>query len=180
VKTKTLCAGKYLRLALFDGYEAVERINCTGVAVIAPITDKNEIVLVEQYRRAIDARMIELPAGLVGDPGSLKDESMEDAARRELLEETGYEAETLELIGRWPTSGGMSSEIATVFLARGLKRVGSGGGDDTENIVVHVVPLATAGDWLREMEKKGFFLDPKIFSALYFATRPAAPRGNRR
>jgi len=62
----------------------------------------------------------------------------------------------------------------TFFLARGCRRVGDGGGDETEDIEVHVVPLDQADAWLERKRAGGVLLDPKIFAALYFAKQHAS------
>jgi ADP-ribose pyrophosphatase len=163
---KTLGEGKYLRLVIEGHYEFVERVNATGVVVIVPVTDNGKIVLVEQRRLPIGRNMVELPAGLVEDG-----ETLDGAAGRELLEETGYEPKELRKLGRWPTSSGMSSEIVSVYLATGLRKKGEGGGDATEQITVHAVDIKQADAWLDKMERAGAMLDPKIYAGLYLYQR---------
>jgi 8-oxo-dGTP pyrophosphatase MutT (NUDIX family) len=87
---RILAEGKFLRLVVENGWEWVERRNTQGAVVIAAITEHNEIVLIEQYRIPLAARVIELPAGLAGDEPGSRHEALIEAARRELLEETGY------------------------------------------------------------------------------------------
>jgi ADP-ribose pyrophosphatase len=160
-------AGRYLNLIERDHWEFVTRPNAHAVVVITAVTPENEIVLVEQFRKPVDARIIELPAGLVGDQGN-PDEPVLEAAGRELVEETGFEASTLELLMECPTSAGMTDEIISFVLARGLRRVGPGGGDESEDIETHLVPLAEADNWLDDKHRAGIPLDPKIFTALYW------------
>jgi len=93
---------------------------------------------------------------------------MEAAARRELLEETGYKAEHLSLLVGGPVSSGLSAEIITFFQALDVVKKGPGGGDVTESIKVHEIPLKEADLWLYEMEQKGFLVDPKVYVGLYF------------
>ena len=88
-----------------------------------PLTDEDELVLVEQYRIPVQSRVLELPAGLVGDDGDL-DEDFRVAANRELLEETGYRASSLEELLTSPSTPGMANEMITIFFAGGLERVG--------------------------------------------------------
>lgn len=159
--------GRYLSLMERDQWEFVTRSNAHAVVVLCAVTPDDEIVLVEQYRRPVDSRVIELPAGLVGDLHG-PDETVLEAAGRELIEETGFEAASLELLMECPTSSGMTDEIISFVMARGLRRVGLGGGDASEDIETHVVPLAGIDDWLRERSTAGLPLDPKIFSALYW------------
>lgn len=159
--------GRYLNLVERGSWEFVTRTNAHAVAVLVALTPGREIVLVEQYRRPVDARVIELPAGLVGDLDD-PEEPLLEAAGRELIEETGYEAGHLELLMECPTSSGMTDEIISFVLARDLKRVGPGGGDDSEDIETHVVPLAEADRWLEMKRASGLLLDPKLFTALHW------------
>ena len=99
------------------------------------------------------------------------DESILEAARRELIEETGFAAHSLEPIMDCPSSAGMTDEIVSFIRAGGLERVGPGGGDDSEDIEVHAVPLAEIDGWLEERHRRGIPLDPKIFAALYWLGR---------
>jgi ADP-ribose pyrophosphatase len=125
-------------------------------------------LLVEQFRAAIGGATIELPAGLVGDlPGSADEQAVE-AAHRELLEETGYRAERIEWLTAGPSSAGMSNETVAFVRAYGLRREHDGGGDDTERIIVHQVPLRDAARWMLAKVDAGYALDPKVFAALYF------------
>ncbi|MEI7751862.1 MAG: NUDIX hydrolase [Candidatus Omnitrophota bacterium] len=160
--------GKYLNLVCEGSWEYVKRNNCSGVVVIVPMTSSGNVVFVEQFRRPVEAQVIEWPAGLVNDKMSHDSETMEAAARRELFEETGYEAEHLALLVGGPVSSGLSSEIITFYQALDVVKKGSGGGDVTESIKVHEIPLKEADLWLYEMERKGFLVDPKIYVGLYF------------
>jgi ADP-ribose pyrophosphatase len=159
--------GRYLSLLERDGWEFASRSNASSVVVLIPVTSAGEIVLVEQYRKPVAARVIELPAGLVGDLTD-PDESILDAAARELEEETGYAASKMELLMECPSSAGMSDEVVSFVLVTGLTRVGPGGGDESEDIEVHTVPLEDVDDWLIRQQSAGKPLDPKIYSALYW------------
>ena len=161
-----IAEGRFLRLLKRGSWEYVERVNVADVAVLVPITAENEIVLVEQYRIPVQATMIELPAGLVGDEDGRRGESLRAAANRELEEETGYRANCLTLLARSPSSGGMTSETVAFLHATGLRRVGSGGGVDGEDIRVHVVPLNDLMRWLPDREREGCLIDPKIYAGV--------------
>ncbi len=163
-----LCQGKYLQLIREDNWEYVKRVNCSGIVVIVPMTKDKKVVFVEQFRRPLQAQVIEWPAGLVGDHASHASENIETAAQRELLEETGYEAKKLTWITEGPVSSGLSSEIITFYAALDLVKKGQGGGDSTEAIKVHEVPLAEAEIWLETMAKNGRLVDPKVYVGLYF------------
>jgi len=167
VEDITRYRGRYLSLLERDGWEFASRCNASGVVVIIAVTDDGSIVFVEQYRKPVRARVIELPAGLVGDhadPG----ESVIQAARRELLEETGYAAEHLDVLMACPSSAGISDEIITFVRATGLRRTGPGGGDASEEIEVLAVPLERVDLWLAEQHSAGKPMDPKIYAALYW------------
>ena len=87
-------------------------------AAILALTPENRVLIVRQYRPAVERYMLELPSGLV-DPG----ETPEETARRELLEETGYEAESLEVLGSmFPDTGRLGNRIWNC-LATGVRPV---------------------------------------------------------
>jgi 8-oxo-dGTP pyrophosphatase MutT (NUDIX family) len=96
-KLQVMAEGKFLRLVAQSGWEWVERVNASGAAVIAAVTDDDKLILVEQYRIPMHSRVVDLPAGLVGDDPGTDGEAMIDAARRELFEETGLDAGDAEL-----------------------------------------------------------------------------------
>lgn len=160
--------GRYLGLKERDHWEYAFRTNASGVVVLVPVTDAGELVLVEQYRIPVNGRVMELPAGLVGDNGD-PEEAFETAAHRELLEETGYTATSMEKLLTSPSTPGLSDEIITIFFAGGLQRVGPGGGDHNEDITVHHLPLRHAVDWLEAKQAEGIMLDPKIYAGLFWA-----------
>ncbi len=165
--SRTLHQGRYLRFVERGGWEYVERVGISGVVVIAAVTDRREMVLAEQYRPALDARVVDMPAGLVGDRPGEEHEDLLSAARRELLEETGFEAGRLECLTEGPASSGSSSEVLTILAAWDCRRVATGGGDEYEDIQVHVVPLAKVDAWLEKRRKSGAMVDPKVYAGLY-------------
>jgi ADP-ribose pyrophosphatase len=165
---KILARGRYLEFVDESGWEYVRRTGASGVVVIVATTDDGALVLVEQPRIAIHRRAVELPAGLVGDLSGSEGESLELAARRELEEETGFRAARWRRLAEGPASVGLSAEMVTFFRATGLTRVGAGGGDDTEDITVHLTPLADVPAFLAEKAAAGAAIDPKVFAGLYF------------
>jgi len=166
-----LHTGKFLALINEGRWEYVDRVNATGAAVILAVTAERKVLLVEQYRIPVHTRTIELPAGIIGDgPGGNK-ESQAEAARRELLEETGYAAAKIEPLTAGAASSGLTSEVVTLFKASGLRRAGNGGGVAHENITVHEVPLAQVDAWLADKARAGVLIDPKIYAGLYFLKR---------
>jgi ADP-ribose pyrophosphatase len=167
-ETTILFQGNALTFKKTGHWEYVERTKTSGIVAVLPITDQDEIILVEQFRIPVGKRTIELPAGLAGDVAGEETEELAKAAQRELLEETGYEAQTMELLTEGPPSSGLCTEIITFFRARGLKKVGDGGGDGTENIQVHHVPRAGINAWLEARRAAGCLVDYKIYATLYF------------
>jgi ADP-ribose pyrophosphatase len=170
----TLYKGRYLSMVDREGWEFTTRANARCVVAMVALTDDDEIVLVEQYRKPVGANVIEIPAGLVGDLDD-PDEPVLLAAARELEEETGFAAERLEVLMTCPSSAGMSDEMIAFVRARGLSRVGPGGGDASELIDVHLVPLAEADPWLQNRAAAGHLLDPKVYTALYWLNHETPP-----
>jgi len=160
-------SGRYLGIRERNGWEYATRTNASGVVVIVPVTARRELVLVEQFRTPVNGPVIELPAGLVGDHDDA-DESVHVAAQRELWEETGFRAGQLTHLFNCPSSAGMSDEMLDIFLATDLVREGRGGGDASEDITVHVVPLDEINGWLASALQAGKALDPKIYAGLYW------------
>lgn len=165
---ETLGEGKWLRLLRRGRWEYAERTHGEGLAVvIIAVTPADELLFVEQYRAALDARVIELPAGLVGDQDA--SDTLEAAARRELVEETGWEPGGVEVLTIGPTTAGMSSERAAFVRASALVKVGDGGGVEHEDIVVHAVPLGEAAAWLAARCAGGCEIDLKAWAGLWLA-----------
>ena len=164
----TLYTGKFLALVKEGRWEYVDRIGTTRAAIIVAVTDERKLLLVEQYRIPVHARTIELPAGIVGDEPGGSSESLGDAAKRELLEETGYAADHVEALTTGPASSGLTSEVVTLLLASGLRRVNAGGGVAHENITVHEVPLSEVHHWLAARASEGLLVEPKVYAGLYF------------
>ncbi len=157
--------GKFLNLVREGRWEYCERVNQTRAVMVFAATPEGKVLLVEEYRPPIGCRCLCFPAGLSGDEGA---ESDLEAAKRELLEETGYEAEEMRYLFSGPSSPGLSSETLSFYLATGLRRVGQGGGVENEHITVREAPLADIDAWLAERVAEGIALDPRIFSGLYF------------
>lgn len=166
---ETMCEGKYLRLVRRGRWEYAERTTVGHAVIVIAMTPERKLLFVEQFRVPMQARTIEMPAGLVGD--TQDDDTLEEAARRELLEETGWRADDVRVLMVGPTSAGMSNELVAFVRARGLTRVHAGGGDETENITVHEVPLDDAPRWLAAKMADGYSLDPKLWAGLYLVDR---------
>jgi ADP-ribose pyrophosphatase len=155
--------GKYLRIVRDGRWEFVER--CGGVhAVVILAEHEDKIVLVEQLRVPLGNRKcIELPAGLVGDED---DKGVEETAIKELEEETGFTADRIEVIGEFFSSPGMVAEGYTLVRAHGLRRIGEGGGNDHEEIEVHLVPRAEIAAFVDLKRSEGCGIDTKMLLLL--------------
>jgi ADP-ribose pyrophosphatase len=168
---EVVAAGRFVRLVREGHWEWAERTNASGVVVIAAVTAEGNVLLVEQYRIPVKARVVEMPAGLAGDVVGAEDEALAIAAARELEEETGYRPGRVEVLTAGPVSAGLTSEILTFFRAWDLVRVSAGGGDESEDIVVHEVPLTEVHQWLARKRAEGVQADPKVYAGLYFLER---------
>ena len=158
--------GRYLRMVVDGHWEYVERVHAQGMAVIIiAVTPDDDVLFVEQYRIPLGARTIEMPAGLVGDDNA--HDTLEDAARRELIEETGWKATAVNVLLVGPTSAGMTSERIAFVRATGLTRVGDGGGVAGEDITVHAVPRHDAPAWLMQKSREGYEVDLKLWAGLW-------------
>jgi ADP-ribose pyrophosphatase len=166
-----LRTGKFLALIKEGHWEYVDRVNATGAAIILAVTAEEKILLVEQYRTPVHARTIELPAGIIGDEPGRSNESRAEAARRELLEETGYAADDFVPLMTGPGCSGLTSERVTLFRASGLRRVGKGGGVANEKITIHEIPMVEVVRWLETKARTGVLIDPKIYAGLFFVTQ---------
>ena len=96
-----------------------EYLHHPGASAIIPLTDEGNVILEKQYRHPVKKSFIEIPAGKL-DPR----ESPLNCAKRELREETGFEADHWELLGRFNNAIGYSDEEITIFFAEGLRKVG--------------------------------------------------------
>ena len=164
--------GRYIKTIVDGRWEYVSRTNCREAVGIVPVTDAKELVLIAQYHPPIAGHAIQLPAGLVGDTQATRDEEVRTAAQRELLEETGYSAASLTRLYRGVTSPGLTDEVVTFFLATGLTKEHAGGGDESENIVVHLAPLSGIHEWLNQRQRQGCAIDLKIYAGLHFVDQP--------
>lgn len=167
MKRVTHYEGKYKRFVSVDRWEFVERLNCWGIVGVLAVTEDQRVILVEQMRIPVGKPVIEFPAGLA-DGAAGQGETLEDVAKRELLEETGYEAKKMKLCTQGPISSGSTSDILSLFRAQEIKKVGPGGGDATEAITVHEVPLLEIDSWLKQKEEEGILIDSKVYAGLYF------------
>ncbi|HQP10428.1 MAG TPA: NUDIX hydrolase [Candidatus Omnitrophota bacterium] len=172
-KKHILHSGKFLHFVDRGGWEYFEHNSCSAIVIIVAMTKEGRVIFVEQYRPPVGKKVVEFPAGLVNDHKNRRRESIFSAAKRELMEETGYRAEKIVKLLEGPVSSGSSGDIVTMVRAFDLKKVCCGGGDEFENIIVHEVPLQETDRWLCERRKKGYLIEPKIYTGLYFLKQSA-------
>lgn len=162
VRTRTVYAGKLVSLRVdtvigADGREHQwEVVEHPGAVAILPVLPDGRLLLVRQYRHAVGQELLEAPAGLP-EPG----ESDDDAARRELREETGYRAGRLERLCRYFSSPGFTTETIVVYVARELE---AGEPDRDPGEEMELEPVAP-GD-VAEMIASGRIIDGHTIVAL--------------
>jgi ADP-ribose pyrophosphatase len=162
---ETVWSGKYISVCKQGRWEYVSRTGSTDAVVILAEHD-GKIVLIEQYRVPVGARCLELPAGLVGDEE--KDATVEQTAVKELEEETGFTAGRIERLGEFHSSPGMVAESFTLVRAHGLRKVGEGGGNEHEDISVHVVSRQDIAAFIEQRRAAGVAVDVKLLLFLRF------------
>ncbi|HEY0070203.1 MAG TPA: NUDIX hydrolase, partial [Chloroflexia bacterium] len=132
------------KVRLHDGRERPREIVVHPGAVALVVVDaEDRLVMVRQYRRAADSVLLEVPAG-TREPG----EDAETCARREVLEETGYSAGTVERLGGFYSAPGFCTEFLECYLLTGLSE-GQAGGDEDENIEIELLTFEQALDTIR-------------------------------
>lgn len=135
-----------------------EIIKHPGAVAILAITDEGKIILVEQYRKALERSIVEIPAGKL-EAG----EKPEVTARRELAEETGYDCKELTYLQSFATSPGFADEIIHIFVARGLFELDEKAElDEDEFVELLEVTIEEA----EEMMRKGEIFDAKTAFAI--------------
>jgi ADP-ribose pyrophosphatase len=156
---EVMCEGKFVRLVKRGKWEFASRArNINAVVILAEHDGK--VILIDQPRVPLGARCVELPAGLVGDEDP--DATVEATAIKELEEETGFTAERIEVLGEFYASPGMVSESFALVRAHGVRRVGDGGGNDNEDINVHLVARADIPNFIEQKRAEGFGIDVKL------------------
>jgi ADP-ribose pyrophosphatase len=149
-------------LRLPDGHETrLDIVEHVGSVIILPLDENRNILFVRQYRHAARLDLLELPAGTLN-----KDEAPEACARREVREETGMAAGSLELLGGFYLAPGYSTEYMRVYLATDL-RDDPLEADADEFLTVERIPLADA----LAMCERGEVPDAKSLAALVLARK---------
>jgi len=145
-----------------DGSEVTrEVVSINNAAAIVPVTPEGRIVLIRQFRYPLKGALVEIPAGIIDG-----DESPEDCARREVLEETGYGAGELTWLGKIHTSPGICTEVIDLYLARKLEK-GEQSLDHGEIIEPREVEFGEA----LEMIDRGEITDAKTICGLLLAKK---------
>jgi len=162
---EVMWAGKFVRAVRRGQWEYAGRTNnIRAVVILAEFEGK--VILVDQPRVPLGKRSLELPAGLVGDTDP--NATIEGTAVKELEEETGFTANHVERLGDFYASPGMLSEGFTLVRATGLRKIGAGGGDENEDINVHLVPRAEVPAFIEQKRREGFGMDVKLLLLLDF------------
>ena len=156
---QTMWQGKYISALKRGRWEYVSRTGSTNAVVILAEHD-GQMILIEQYRVPVGARCLELPAGLVGDED--QHATVEGTAVKELEEETGFTCASVERLGEFHSSPGMVAESFTLVRAHGVRKVGEGGGNDHEDIAVHLVAREDIPEFIRTRRDAGVAVDVKL------------------
>ena len=159
-EVREVFAGRLLRVEVqrwSDPDREREVVRHPGAVAAVPLVG-DDVVLVRQLRESVGKRLLEIPAGIRDVAG----ESLEDTARREVLEETGYRVTDMEPLGRIHSSPGFSDEVVELFLAKAERT----GASPEEAIEVVTMPLAAAVDAVR----RGDITDAKTVAALLLAS----------
>ena len=156
---EVMWAGKFVRAVRRGKWEYASRTNnISAVVILAQYEGK--VILVDQPRVPLGERCLELPAGLVGDTDP--NATVEATAIKELEEETGFTAERIERLGEYYASPGMLAEGFTLVRAHGVRKIGDGGGDENEDINVHLVARADIPNFIEQKRAEGFGIDVKL------------------
>ncbi|MEW9111043.1 NUDIX domain-containing protein [Cytobacillus gottheilii] len=123
IKSESIFKGRIISLQVDDvelpnGKHAKrELIKHPGAVAVLAVTDEQKIIMVEQYRKALEKTIVEIPAGKLE-----QGEDPQECAKRELEEETGYEAAEWSLLTSFYTSPGFADEIVHLYIAKGLSQ----------------------------------------------------------
>ena len=134
-----------------------EVIRHPGAVVLLPLIDSDTVVLIENQRPTVGQLLLELPAGT-----REKDEPPETTAARELVEETGYSAKTLELVHEFYSAPGICDELMHLYVARDLTK-GDHQREATEEIENRIATRSEITRWISE----GRIRDAKTLVGLY-------------
>ncbi|GAB0166959.1 NUDIX hydrolase [Lysinibacillus sp. CTST325] len=169
-KTTPIYDGKIVKLQVDDvtlpngNVAKREIIKHPGAVAVIAVTDEGKLVLVEQYRKALERSIIEIPAGKL-EPG----EEPIVTARRELEEETGYGAQSLTYLQAFATSPGFADEIIHLFVAKELYKIENKADlDEDEFVELLEVSLEEAGQMVAD---ERIFDAKTAFAVLWLAAQ---------
>ncbi len=177
---ETLWKGNFLKtirityrdnLGVVRTWEAVDRAGSDGVVIIVPVTEARELILIRQFRVVLGNYAIEFPAGLV-NPG----EALMEAARRELIEETGFDGQDYSVLIENVISTGSNAEKWTAVIARKATMAPEETralfpGDETEEIEAIRVPADSLADFLYSSQRAGDSVDLRVYGLFETARR---------
>ncbi len=173
VGTRTVADLKFISVQMRDvitpSGETVERTVVThpGAVAVVPFID-GDIIMIEQYRVAVDRVVMEIPAGKIDDPADLR----VDTAHRELEEETGFRSSSMTKLVDLLTSVGFSDEVITVYLAQGLTEgTRTPMGDEEEAACIVRMPFQSAVDAVH----RGEITDAKSIAGILLAAPLVSP-----
>ncbi|WP_318508505.1 NUDIX hydrolase [Bacillus sp. T3] len=175
IKTEHIFTGRIISLQvddvkLPDGKTAKrELIKHPGAVAVIAVTNENKIIMVEQFRKALERNLVEIPAGKLE-----KGEEPLTCAARELEEETGYVCESLELVNSFYTSPGFADEIVHVYEARGLTKV-ENPADQDEDEFINLLEL-TLEEAQQYIEQQKIYDAKTIFAVQYLQLKEALTR----
>ena len=140
-------------------YSKREIVEHPGSVAIIALTEDNEILLVEQYRKSVERTVLEIPAGKIEI-----DEEPSETAKRELEEETGYKADDIEYLLECYSSPGFTDERIYLFFAKDVKKISDEIGVDNEKLSLIKVEY---NEFLKQI-KRGQIMDSKTILGLLF------------
>ncbi|MCP8616775.1 NUDIX hydrolase [Salirhabdus salicampi] len=169
IQSKPIFSGKVINVQLDDVQlpngktSKREIVKHPGAVAVIPITKDKKIVLVEQYRKALERSLVEIPAGKLE-----KGEAPEVTAKRELEEETGYAAEHLTYVTAFYTSPGFADELVHLYVAENLEKIDNPQSADEDEFVELMECTLEEAEKLME-EKR--IMDAKTAYALLYLQR---------
>jgi ADP-ribose pyrophosphatase len=145
---------------------SVQRTVAETVHILG-VTAEGQVPVLRQWRVPLQDWVWELPAGICDVPG----EPEEQTAQRELLEETGYACDRIDLLVRSTVSPGLTGELWLAYLAQGLRKEEDGGGVHGEQMELHHVAFSDLDDWLLARALAGELIDAKVLAHTALARR---------
>ncbi|EKE27645.1 MAG: MutT-like protein [uncultured bacterium (gcode 4)] len=175
INKTTLFERRFVKVVLYEytkwdspdihEYESIERVKVSDIVAALTVTEDQKVVLINQFRIPQGRFCIESPAWLQDK----KDETLEETARREILEETWYAPWEMIYVGKTPTSSGLTSETIDCYVWLNCKKVSDVLElDNAEDIQVLEVPLSEMDDFVEAIRKKvGLTIDSKVLFMLW-------------